>query len=329
MVMVFLVASIQHNTRFLFNFERMNTLLKTSTFFLILVGLLACEKTEKVDSYPKHESKLAVNCFFFPDTFIKVRLSKSLSPLDNAPFSFLNSNKAIIRIYENNLLFDSLKFITLYYAGNRSKTPKANNTYRIECLYPGFDIVSAEDYIPDTVKVTSAKGYNTILNSYQGTDSTLYCDFNTNITLNIQGLSTLNKYMIIRILPFNANQKMTKNLYPFYSNVWSHPVSEISGLNEAEFIDYALYVSNTEGIKQLILNLDWNYTFLNKSKPTYRYQINIQTCSESAFEYLRRSALQMENQNDPFSQPTQISNNIKNGYGVFGGINGQSYYITL
>lgn len=298
-------------------------------FLILLFALCACEKTEQVDNYPKHESKLVVNCFFFPDTFIKVYLTKSLSPIDNAAYPFLTSNKATIRLFEDNILFDSLKFQTLYYAGNRSKTPRANHTYRLECLYPGYEWVSAEDYIPDTVRIFDVSGYNTILNTFQNTDTSVYGDFKTTITLNLQALQTVNKFMIIRVLKSYANQPSTRIRFPYYSNVWSNPVNETSGLNEADFIDHALYVRNNNGIKKLILNLEQQYAYLNKAKPTYLYQINLQTCSEAAYEYQKRSALQLENQNDPFSQPTQISNNIKNGFGIFGGVNGQTYFIRL
>ncbi len=296
-----------------------NKFVPALNIFLILL-FSACEKTEKVDNFPKHQSKLVANCFFRPDTSFLFKLFRSLSPIDNAPFKELTSNKAYIKVYENNVLFDSLTYhptlTTSFSSGDPNKRPKVGNTYRFECHYPGFDVVSAEDYLPDGVSIQKIKGYYTILNSYESNDTMINGNFFTNMNID---LGTSSQYLIIKI--GTLSKSYTGPYYPGSYDSYIYDISDLNTSNEAEYISNSLYVTNPGGVKTL--NLKWNtdYGFIFKNKASYKYDINVHSCSKAAFEYLKRQALQQENNDDPFSQPTPISNNIVNGYGVFGGIN--------
>ncbi len=292
--------------------------------FIILTIFIcqACEKTEKVDNFPKHTSKLVTNCFFGPDTCFRFDLYKSLSPIDNAPFKALTSPKAYIRVFENSILFDSLTFnITPpYYAGNRKKRPKAGNTYRFECVYPGFDLVKGEDYLPYVVNIQKMKGFYTILNSYTSTDSSVYGDFKTNLNIDFGQTSP---YILVQILSNSLYRyRGMGGYYPgnnYGKNIYG--IADHNTANESDYVNNQLFVFNPAGVKTLNLNWDNNYSYLYKRQASYHYDIIIYSCSKASFEYMKRRSLQVENNDDPFSQPTPISNNIQNGYGIFGGVN--------
>ncbi|MDI1234335.1 MAG: DUF4249 family protein [bacterium] len=283
----------------------------------MLTGLSACEKTEKVDNYPIHQSKLVVNCFFYNQSGFQFKLSKSLSPIDNAKFKTLDNPNAYIKIFEDNIFYDSTTYNSQSSIYTGRKGSKYNKTYRFECHYPGFEIVSGEDYLPDTAKIKNASGYYSILNSTMSNDSQIIGTSNTFLDINY---SQPCKYLMLTIYISNS----TGTIGELYS-----VVTDNNPANNSEFANHALYISNEEGIKKI--NLKWATAFnrINKNKTSASYRIRSYACSKNTFEYLKRQALQMENQEDPFSQPTPISNNIINGYGIFGGFTFTDFRVSF
>jgi len=291
------------------------------TTFLVSIIFSSCEKTEKVDNFPKHEGKLVANCFFSSDSTFKFILSKSLSPIDNAPFRQLNSTKAYIKIFEDNVLFDSLtckgggypSFTTTTF-----KKPTPNRTYRFECNYPGLGLTTGEDFLPDTAGIKKSKGFYIVLSSYYSNDSVIDGQFTTNLTLDYYQNP---QYMMVMVQDYSTYWQYAQDLYV--------DITDLNTANASEYIAHKLFVENPTGIKTLNLKWTIDYGILYKNKPTSKYLITTYTCSKAAFEYLKRQALQLENQDDPFSQPTPMSNNIVNGYGIFGGVNVTRYSVTF
>lgn len=289
--------------------------------------LNSCEKTEKVDNFPKHNSKLVTNCFFNSDTSFIFNLSRSLSPIDNAPFRIMNSSNAYIKIFEENILFDSFRFnsIDKCFHGDLSKTPSKNKNYRFECYYPGYPKVSGEDYLPDDIKIGTTNGYHTVQNLMKYNDTLSYANYTGYLTIKINPTNNLSdKYIIIQMF----KKKRYSGTINYFDNYPIYP-EEISNINESESIGEELYISNENNIKEIKLKWEVYYDYLLNNKIDDEYEIEITTCSKNSFEYLKRYKLQTFNADDPFSEPTPISNNIENGYGIFGGISIKKHVVKL
>jgi len=65
------------------------------------------------------------------------------------------------------------------------------------------------------------------------------------------------------------------------------------------------------------LSIQGSNSFKTKA-PTALTEVKIIRCGENAFKYLRSTARAIQNENDPFAEPSPTWNNIKNGYGIFG-----------
>lgn len=288
-----------------------------------MVFMVACEKTEKVEDYPIHKSKLVANCMFIPDTCFIFSLSKSLSPIDNAPFRIMNSPSSFIKIFENNILFDSFGFNTDAgrYEGNPNRKPSVGNTYRFECTYPGYPRISAEDYLPPKPDIQSHNIYTSILRVFNVDDSMIICSYNTNLNLNLNP-NILSKYLIIKIVP-----EMNRNYY----NLYIGNVKDLFSENEFlySFSQEQIFISNEAGIKKIALQWEIPYGYLRKNGISHKYKLEVFSCSKANFEYRKRMALQSDNNDDPFAEPIPITNNINNGYGIFGGFNHMFYPFEL
>ncbi len=292
--------------------------------YILFVAVLisSCEKTEKVDDFPVHKSQLVTNCFFNEDTCFVFFLSKSLSPIDNAPFKNMNSSNAFIRVFENGVLFDSFKYdaFSKNYHGDENKRPKEGALYKFECSYPGFPLVYAQDYIPSKAVVKKHSIYTTITQTWQNTDTVIYGAYNVNLNVDLDPIKT-GKCII---LDFEQVDSFYYRAYYYTTNV-----KDLNPENEYVYANNKLYVFNENGIKSLAIQWESPYGMLYKNKISVIENVSIQTCTKNTFEYLKRIAIQNDNKDDPFSEPTPVSNSIQNGFGVFGGLNEMKFRIQF
>ena len=282
--------------------------MKYIVFVLVVLVFSSCEKTEKIEDYPAHKSLLVSNCIFEQSMGFQFTLSKSLSPLDNAPFKQLVHPRAYVKLYENDILIDSFG----YQVGNSlasDQNPKPNFKYRFEAFFPGFTKVSGEDIMPEIIDIVDVKSSKLIKNY----------DFSSALTLDMDlTLSNTHQNNDYIILEFNRPIEIdTNGASYFYEDLIGLKLN--NAILEYEHLDNKLYIkTNGQKINQLSIrreSIEYAYGIQSTQN---KMQVSISNCSKTTFEYLRRFNLQRLNEFDPFAEPTPISNNIKNGYGIFG-----------
>jgi len=282
--------------------------MKYIVFVLVVLVFSSCEKTEKIEDYPAHKSLLVSNCIFEQSMGFQFTLSKSLSPLDNAPFKQLVHPRAYVKLYENDILIDSFGF----QVGNSlasDQKPKPNFKYRFEAFFPGFTKVSGEDVMPEIIDITNVKT-SKIVKNYDYTNA-----LTLDMDLTLSNTHQNNDYII---LEFNRPIEIdTLNKTYFFEELVDLKLK--NSIFEFEKLDNILYIkTNGQKISQLSIRRESTEYIYGGQIIQNRMQVSISNCSKTTFEYLRRFNLQQYNEFDPFAEPTPISNNIKNGYGIFG-----------
>lgn len=274
---------------------------------LFVLVFSSCEKTEKIEDYPTHKSLLVSNCIFDQNMGFQFTLSKSLSPLDNAPFKQLVHPRAYVKLYENDILIDSFG----YQVGNvleSDQLPKPNFKYRFEAFFPGFTKVSGEDVMPESIDIVDLKS-SKIVKDY---------DYSRALTLDMDlMLSNTHQNNDYIILEFNRPINIDSNGSYFWEELVDLKLK--NAIFEYEKLDNKLYIkTNGQKINQLSVrreSIEYAYGIQSTQN---KMEVSISNCSKTTFEYLRRFNLQRNNEFDPFAEPTPISNNIINGYGIFG-----------
>jgi hypothetical protein len=297
--------------------------MKRITFILLIILLvLSCAKIERIEDFPEHKNQLVVNCIFNPDTPFIFNLSKSLSPLDNAPFRDFTSPNGLVVVYENDAFFDSIRYNEMQrsFHGANNKKPKTGKTYRFEAFYPGYEKVSATGIIPEKFE----------LSEYTLNERKIVISYDRIIRANISliAVKPSSQYIIVGVNAFDTAQNTTWGVvHPEFTPF----IQESTPGNISETIGGFLFIRN-DGQPLQNLNIESEiYTYYEEevfNLFNLKYTFTIFTCSKEVFEYKRRAALQYANQYDPFAEPTPIYNNIVNGYGIFGGENYSSYTIT-
>jgi hypothetical protein len=269
---------------------------------------------------------LVVNCFFRSDTPFIFKLSKSLSPLDNAPFPLSNSPSAYIRVFENDLLFDSFRVKNGVFQGNPAKRPRPNNKYSFECYYPGFGLVKAEDYLPDTLKILNITGSNEVHFTQKLNDSSTMIKHGCKLDIDLESSGIHGNNLMILI-----TRVYSRRYYNGieYLNEQAVQAEEINRLNDNESM--GVYMRLPDNGKPLSkLNLSWDMMRSYKyGHIENEYHISIRSCSKTTYEYLRRFSVHYSNLNDPFAQPIPITSNIDNGFGIFGGVATQDIFLKF
>lgn len=291
--------------------------MKNAIFLLLIIGFLgSCEKTQKIDDYPKHKSQLVANCLFSEDSVFVFRLYKSLSPLDNAPFKVLNHKNAWVKVYEENVLFDSFVYSSSAgaYVGSWGKKPTTGKNYSFKAYFPGYPIISGSDPLSVPASMSNNSNKLKIKKSYFGADTMPYADYEVTVNLNIDKGSDLKYAVVVIDDQMYANQR-------YYTDGYLR-VDETGNISTA--VGQRIFIENQNGIGNIRFGLG-KTGFIYMNHPYSTMRVEIYKCSKQTYEYLKRYAIQEGVENDPFAEPIPISNDIQNGFGIFGGLSSTVY----
>ena len=291
----------------------MKPITKLLPFIFLFLMNLSCDTTTTID-LPKRPQHLVLNCIAQDSTYNRnlfnwvVSLSLSKGILESIPFDPVSN--AVIAIYENNKLLvvpiESPFNKGSYYFQNSYPTP--GKSYRIEATAPPYGTVSASFIQPMPV-MTDALEIKIL-----GTNPVYEYSRDVQFRVFLTDPAGENYYAI-------SIKRKTENS-PFPGGA--------AGLNLA-FIDPAYQEYNTPYTSTLIFKdtyFDGQKTYLDfksiisdypDDPPLNFYSVTLNNLTKEHYDYLKTAYIQASTRNDPFAQPIQVVNNIKNGYGIFTG----------
>lgn len=277
--------------------------------FVLTIFFGSCEKTEDIVDFPVKDPTLVLNCYFSPDTDWVFEVSKSLSVIDNAELDYIKN--ASIKLFENNIQIAEVKKESsdgLYYIyGHR---PKAGNEYSIEASHAKYPSIKATDKLANKVdfNITRKRIIDsfTYYDPFQGIS---YGNMKGNITLKINDPAKDENYYRIQMIYYDS-ALFIKSRYVVWGISSSNPAVERAYYDGLLVSDYMFDGQSYEISFDFE---DWEY------RSDKEYFISIESMSKARYFYERSLALYWDRQGNPFAEPVQVYNNIKNGYGIFAG----------
>ena len=300
-------------------------LILTACFFLSL----GCQKEIKID-LPTYPPKLVVNCFFNPDSTWKVHLSSTIALTGKDKPGFIDN--ATVKLYENNILIATLAHTDTGCYTNNQK-PLFNKLYTLKVTAPDYEDVECSDKLISTATAFTTK------------------------------FDTTKKYITVKDLAFSENIPVSqlqvsikddpavKNFYEL-RGIYKDPQAQPILARNVIFHSFSPGLETFSNYQQLVLfkdllfsgaeiivtlYLDNQITFGSTSLPNGNIGVawwkvdnlylDIKQVSEQYFLYQKTFLQQKYNQENPFSEPTKIYSNVKNGLGIFAGY--QSYRVKL
>ncbi|OZI05650.1 hypothetical protein BWI93_24780 [Siphonobacter sp. BAB-5385] len=270
--------------------------------FLSLIGCLACE--QEVDSVLiPYERKLVLECYLNPnDQVIQVTLRSNQPMLGTDSGAFIRN--AVVQLSNGQRTVTLPPRSDVYRITTRQMPLVAGATYTLTASAPDFPRLEASCTLP-----AAANGFS-------------WRD---------EGLSYIQRPLSVTV-------------YRSYTLLWNGAVA-VEPQYFAIGRQWAFSDSTAVSGRDTVINgleTRWDYfktgEELRLNSPTVRAYLGrvssrdsvlrsprstdllILQCDRNAYEFLKASALQLQNGNNPFAEPTLIPSSVKNGLGVFGAI---------
>ncbi len=286
---------------------------------LILTTFFSCSEVIEIE-VPDFPISPVINCFITNDTVVKLRLSKTVNPLDSIPATI---SDARIWLYEDDVLAGELSYQNGFFISGI--IPQSGKKYSIRAEIPEFpDIeeISANDFLPT----------NPIMTSCSFRDSALFDQDGFPVSqaeINIQDNSIgLQYYEVLLEMSYKRSSSDTvyENRIADYCKENYDPVLTKEGL--IEFQPRTLVFSNETFSGQtypLKINFQ-NELYLEDSYPQFKELkiiVHLRKVSESYYKYKRQLIIHQSSITSDFwsgtTEPSTMYSNIKGGYGVFAG----------
>lgn len=289
----------------------MQTTLKYWIPALLLLGTTifsACEKEVKFE-IPESEKGLVLNALMRKDSSILVRVSY-LKSLNDRQTRLAG---AVVKLYRDDEWVEDLLPTTInkypYYTSSTNATP--GHLYRITATVEGYGTIEGTDYIPESPQTSAEEIFN-VPDPQNG--------LKVHLHFTLHDAATTKNYYRLRVMARQTWGQSDSTLYPREFRFKNADMGETtSDGNRITYVEYFFEDGNFNGsAKNIQLELFGND--FGTGIDTTTYQLEVTALTENSYHYLRTRDAARDNDNDPFTEPSSVFTNIKNGQGIVGGI---------
>lgn len=333
----------------------MNAILKTGLGLIALTFLFACEKTIEFKG-DNIAPKIVVNANLVAGQPISVQIMKSRSLLSTTPFvEALPDAKALL--YEDGVLLETLDtfFVSITvnkgevwksFGGYKGETiPLPGKTYRLEVSNEGFEPVSCETTVPETVEISRID----TITEYTVSEGSQYPRPRIKMTLHFSDPAAKENYYrlesrmtegyiknnhqlhipsvipsdTIIVRPGRGSNRLILSDPVFKSDdqanevIFGSPDNRFSIFDDAliDGKDYGMTLFNTANFYDYVSSKGLEYG-------NFRLQtISLISLSKEYYDYLNSVNYHSWYADDYFSEPYPVRSNVKGGMGIFGSSN--------
>jgi len=311
------------------------------TYLLAIFALLvfaSCETLVDVD-IPREAPKLVVNTQLVPDSIIRLHLTQSRFILDNTEFRGVNN--ATITVLEEGNIIEQLQKTEEdgMYVSNFVVEEGKNYTLKAEAQ--GFTAVEASSYLAPKVPIQnivldSALEYSgnycydrdscfDTYNIYYDVKLTLKDPANSPNYYSVMVYSKRTEYYIEEYPDGTTKEISYDYLQQLYlnSNDASVALADFDLSGEGAWGEEIMFSDEIFDGKTYTFNFEIDNGF-SSTDENQELIFVLKHLSETQFKYQVSRELQNWNDGNPFAEPVQVYNNIKNGYGIFAGYSADS-----
>lgn len=286
---------------------------------LATIALLSsCEKTITV-KLPEHQSKLVINSYTKTSDTIMVQVGKSMDILKFNRLKDLSVPNAAVKLYvdgvETGLLsYDQFKGL---YTSNVIATP--GKVYTIKVSAPSFDDAQATSQVPSFVPIAKLTHLKEVRIGAEG-------ETQDEIRIQFHDPAGTNDFYIVRLVSptEDSNNNNNGSFYcvntpdPSVESIYNESIDQNTCLSgEGIFLRDALFNGEDKELRLYIGTSMLNGTHISSNGDTLYTKVELYHVSEDYFRYYKSYRSAIENNGNPFSEPTNVYSNIKNGYGIF------------
>ena len=319
-------------------------------------GAVACETVVDVD-IPRESSKLVVNSVIGTDQPVSAQVSLSKSVLDNSNLPYVTGAEVVL-LEEGTVVATLEEDVNAVSSGiyTSSFSPVSGKNYTLQVSKSGYEPVEASTHIPSPIPI-QAVSYDTTIytSSYQDGDSVIVnrvVDIDE-IRLTFSDPPGEKNYYEITVLQYYTEYvyQYDEEGYVLYDSLYNPIVIDslprfstlyltsndpvLSGGDDFLEGSDSFYGDAFTFSDDIINGKSYTFRFqpdggyFNNRSDENRYVIVLRTISEEQYLYFSSVQLQNEAYGNPFAEPTQVYNNIENGFGIFAGYSSDQVVLDL
>jgi len=312
---------------------------QTSKFLSLLllcsVGVFnACQKDITIQ-IPTSDPKIVVNGLVYPDSNITVQVSRSLSVNDNSDYSVIKD--ATVSLLENDVAVATLSYDNTDEQYHSTYHSKAGKTYTLKAIASGSPDVTATATVPSIIDAPLLSVVKKSETKANGPGNS-YTVNSMEVTFQLNEAPSDKDYYLIRVL---VNDSITNDFIMYACMKSSDNILKQSNDFSTGDNCYGTFYLTDALINgashSFTLSFETNSFFSGgpggpggpgggPKTDAKKYYLSIAHVTKDYYNYIKSLEIYQQNAGNPFSEPTQVTSNITNGYGIFGGA---SYKTTL
>jgi hypothetical protein len=198
---------------------------KTIIFSVLSTVLFYSCQSQDIDYInPVTSNKLAVYCFFNPDSIWTVQVSKLGSVMSSESVD-LSIDNAIVELYADNQIVDTLEFQTKgKYLSPKKLKPEYNRKYHLEVKCKGFESVkSTDETLPSPIRIVKTAFYDYLKEGIFPAENYTMDQWYKQQTIETTIEATKGQYLFIKSVVTLSNQSKS-NFFEY--NVWDSSLFE-------------------------------------------------------------------------------------------------------
>ena len=320
---------------------------------VIAIALTACEKTLDFP-FEYKKPKLVLNCVLSNTSEIDFSISRSMHILDSK--EIVKISDADVIIFEDDKPLQVVPVSDGDGNYHAAYIPKVGHTYKFQVSKDGFETIESEVTIPNPTTINSLSGKYKNGNDpdvyYYGGDFDIDISFNDNTNEENYYMITVtavlpddlmeyfinnNNYYSYEMLDSNykldlesndmsVNSSYRNSLLFFSDEIISgtnytmkfsaHDYRDIYGVFYEIIYPDDIYEEGEEEEEEDPDNDIEDQPFYREYE--YRLVVHLQSTSKEYYQYMKSYDQYVENDGNPFAEPTLVKTNIKNGLGILG-----------
>lgn len=282
---------------------------------LAITGLASCEKEITVN-VPEYTPLLVVNSDTEVGDTMRVSVGKSISILKFKNGQDLSVRDAQVLLLKSGKIVDTMKYDAMLNDYNSKTIAEDGGMYEVRVNAPGYKEASASTIVPSFVKIESIQRIAKARLDMDGMPQ-------DELRITFKDPASAGDFYILSFTKDNTSGD-TSMFYSSCINTVDASIESVSNeqidqntcLNgNAIFIRDALFNGTTKELRVFI-----NSAYLEPYSyggTVYRVIAALQHVTEDYFKFRKSYQFAIENGDNPFSEPTNVFTNVKNGYGVF------------
>ena len=275
--------------------------------FTAVLTFHACETITEID-LPEEKPVLVINSVFDADSLVQVNLTQS-QPINNKSLKYKVVENASIELLKNTTSLGLLEYKGKgNYFSETKLLDETNVKYSLKIRAAGFETAEASEIVPHKPSVSSVS-----LELDNQNSNGVYKTYKAVLTLND---TPEDNYYFLKVWLIYPNGLKTKIDYSLKNNL---------GLVTVAFAERQLQLFDDKSFngKPVILTLDIFESYVY-DKGNFKILIELGSTTKNYFDF--QNSVRKQLQGDPIlnSSDYPVSNNIKNGLGIFAPYNAAS-----